>query len=126
MTSKSAWDVMQQEFIRDKKVRKVKLQSLRRAFEYTRLRKDEPLKDYFSRLFDVVNQMITYGEDLPNERIVQKHLISQNKPYDSIVSVIEKTKKTNTLNVICANQNVMNATSLVMFQMIADQMSLNK
>ncbi|KAM1079184.1 hypothetical protein ACFX2B_013776 [Malus domestica] len=98
-TAKAAWDTLQQEYRGDVKVRKVKLQSLRRDFEYTRMREDEPLKDYFSRLFDVVTQMKIYGEELPNERIVQKLLISLTKPYDSIVSVIEETKDTDTLNV---------------------------
>ncbi|KAM0955117.1 hypothetical protein ACFX2A_024040 [Malus domestica] len=98
-TAKAAWDTLQQEYIGDVKVRKVKLQSLRRDFEYTRMREYEPLKDYFSRLFDVVTQMKTYGEELPNERIVQKLLISLTKPYDSIVSVIEETKDTDTLSV---------------------------
>ncbi|KAM0969390.1 hypothetical protein COP2_018032 [Malus domestica] len=98
-TAKTAWDTLQQEYRGDVKVRKVKLQSLRRDFEYTRMREDEPLKDYFSRVFDVVTQMKTYGKELPNERIVQKLLISLTKPYDSIVSVIEETKDTDTLSV---------------------------
>ncbi|KAM1485555.1 hypothetical protein TB1_036396 [Malus domestica] len=98
-TAKGAWEVLQQEYRGDTKVRKVKLQSLRRDFEYTRMRENELLKDYFTRLFDVVNKMKTYGEELPNERIVQKLLISLTKPYDSIVSVIEETKDTETLSV---------------------------
>ncbi|CAN6726057.1 unnamed protein product [Malus baccata var. baccata] len=91
-TAKGAWEVLQQEYKGDTKVRKVKLQSLRRDFEYTRMKENELLKDYFTRLFDVVNKMKTYGEELPNERIVQKLLISLTKPYDSIVSVIEEIK----------------------------------
>ncbi|KAM2591021.1 hypothetical protein TB2_043472 [Malus domestica] len=98
-TAKAAWDTLQQEYRGDVKVRKVKLQSLRRDFEYTRMREDKPLKNYFSRLFDVVTQMKTYGEELPNETIVQKLLISLTKPYDSIVTVIEETKDTDTLSV---------------------------
>ncbi|XP_068328040.1 uncharacterized protein [Pyrus communis] len=97
--AKGAWEVLQQEYRGDTKVRKVKLQSLRRDFEYTRMRENELLKDYFTRLFDVVNKMKTYGEDLLNERIVQKLLISLTKPYDSIVSVIEETKDIETLSV---------------------------
>ena len=97
-TAKGAWEVLQQEYRGDTKVRNVKLQSLRRDFEYTRMRENELLKDYFTRLFDVVNKMKTYGEELPNERIVQKLLISLTKPYDSIVSVIEETKDTETLS----------------------------
>ncbi|XP_068313697.1 uncharacterized protein [Pyrus communis] len=63
------------------------------------MRENELLKDYFTRLFDVVNKMKTYGKELPNERIVQKLLISLTKPYDSIVSVIEETKDIETLSV---------------------------
>ena len=108
-TAKGAWEILQQEYKGYTKVRKVKLQSLRRDFEYTRIRENEILKDYFSRLFDVVNQMKTYGEELPNERGIQKLLISLTKPYNSIVSVIEETKDTKNLSV----QDVM--TSLRVF-----------
>ena len=97
-TSKAAWEVLQREYRGDKKVTKVKLQSLRRDFEYTRMKEDEPLNDYFTRLFDVMNQMKTLGEELPRERLVQKLLISLTKPYDSIVNVIEETKDTDTLD----------------------------
>ena len=46
-TAKVVWDALQQEYRGDVKVRKVKLQSLRRDFEYTHMREDEPLKDSF-------------------------------------------------------------------------------
>ncbi|CAN6690774.1 unnamed protein product [Malus baccata var. baccata] len=59
-TGKGAWEVLQQQYRGDTKVRKVKLQSLIRDFEYTRMRENELLKDYFTRLFDVVNKMKTY------------------------------------------------------------------
>ncbi|XP_018504975.2 uncharacterized protein LOC108867808 [Pyrus x bretschneideri] len=63
------------------------------------MKENELLKDYFTRLFDVVNKMKTYDKELPNERIVQKLLISLTKPYDSIMSVIEETKDIETLSV---------------------------
>ncbi|CAN6718022.1 unnamed protein product [Malus baccata var. baccata] len=85
------------------------------SWEYTRMRENELLKDYFTRLFDIVNKMKTYGEELPNERIVQKLLISLTKPYDSIVSVIEETKDTETLSV----QDVM--TSLRAFDQMLER-----
>ena len=40
-TSKGAWDILHQEFHGDKQVRSIKLQGLRRDFEYTRMRDDE-------------------------------------------------------------------------------------
>ncbi|KAM2281063.1 hypothetical protein ACFX1S_041706 [Malus domestica] len=63
------------------------------------MRENELLKDYFTRLCDVVNKMKTHGEELLNERVVQKLLISLTKPYDLIVSVIEETKDIETLSV---------------------------
>lgn len=49
-TSKGAWDVLQQEFCRDKHVRSVKLQGLQREFEYARMMDVEPLFVYLTKL----------------------------------------------------------------------------
>lgn len=77
----------------------MKLQSLRQDFEYTRMKDDELLEVYLTRLIDIVNQMKTYGEPLPNKRIVQKILISLSKKFDVIVSIIDMTKDIETLGV---------------------------
>lgn len=67
----------------------MKLQGLRRDFEYTCMDEDESLSVYLIRLFDLIYQMKSYGEELNNQRIVQKLLISIPKCYDSIAYVIE-------------------------------------
>ncbi|KAM2363376.1 hypothetical protein ACFX1X_002443 [Malus domestica] len=98
-TSKGAWDILQQEFRGDKQVRNVKLQGLRREFEYTRMRDDESLSAYLTKLFDIMNQMRSYGEELSRERVVQKLLISLPRSYDSICAVIEHSKDIETLEI---------------------------
>ncbi|CAL2266063.1 unnamed protein product [Prunus armeniaca] len=98
-TSKGAWDILKLEFRRDKQVRNVKLQGLRREFEYTRMKDSESLYVYLVRLFDMLNQMKSYGEELSRERVVQKLLFSMPKSYDSICSVIEHSKDLETLEV---------------------------
>ncbi|KAM1352391.1 hypothetical protein ACFX2H_031994 [Malus domestica] len=45
-TANEAWDALKQEFIGDKQVRSVKLQSLRRDFEYTRMGENEAFSVY--------------------------------------------------------------------------------
>ena len=70
----------------------MKLQSLRREFEYTKMKDDETLSSYLTRLNDLINQMKTFGECLTNERMVQKVLISLTKAYEPICLVIENTK----------------------------------
>ncbi|KAB2625790.1 hypothetical protein D8674_017450 [Pyrus ussuriensis x Pyrus communis] len=80
-------------------VRNVKLQGLRREFEYTRMRDDESLFAYLTKLFDIMNQMRSYGEELSRERVVQKLLISLPRSYDSICAVIEHSKDIETLEI---------------------------
>ncbi|XP_050156228.1 uncharacterized protein LOC126630126 [Malus sylvestris] len=98
-TSKGAWDILHQEFHGDKQVRSIKLQGLCRDFEYTRMRDDETLSMYLTRLLELVNQMKGYGEDLPRERLVQKLLISLTKEFDPVCYVIEQTKDIETIEV---------------------------
>ncbi|KAM1470398.1 hypothetical protein ACFX11_041122 [Malus domestica] len=91
-SAKMAWDLLYGEYHGGDQVRSVKLQNLRREFEYARMRDDESLSSYLTRLNELINQMRTFGESLSNERLVQKVLISLSKPYDSICLVIENTK----------------------------------
>ncbi|CAN6572549.1 unnamed protein product [Malus baccata var. baccata] len=96
-SAKSAWDMLEKVYRGSTKVRAVKLQSLRRDFEYIRMKDDELLDDFLSRLSEIIDQMKSYGEILSDERIVQKYLISLPRKYDNIVSIIEETKDLSTL-----------------------------
>ncbi|CAN6719426.1 unnamed protein product [Malus baccata var. baccata] len=91
-SAKMAWDLLYGEYHGGDQVRYVKLQNLRREFEYARMRDDETLSGYLTRLNDLINQMKTFGEILSNERLVQKVVISLSKPYDPICLVVENTK----------------------------------
>lgn len=66
-TSKATWDILKLEFIGDKKVRFVKLQGLRREFEHLRMKDDESLSVYVSKLYELVR---SYGKELLDQRIV--------------------------------------------------------
>ncbi|CAL2248117.1 unnamed protein product [Prunus armeniaca] len=52
--AKEAWEILQQEFRGDKKVRSIKLEALRREFEYTRMQDDESLSGYITKLLELV------------------------------------------------------------------------
>nr|XP_028952473.1 uncharacterized protein LOC114822304 [Malus domestica] len=60
---------------------------------------NEAFSAYLVRLFDLLSQMRSYGEEISNQRIVQKLLISLPRSYDSIASVIENTKDLDTVDV---------------------------
>ncbi|XP_028090027.1 uncharacterized protein LOC114290348 [Camellia sinensis] len=52
----------------------------------------EFLKDYFSRVMELVTQMKIYGDNITNQRVVEKILISLLEKYNPIVVIIEETK----------------------------------
>ncbi|KAK2993910.1 hypothetical protein RJ640_012784 [Escallonia rubra] len=96
-SAKEAWETLRNEFRGDDKVIAIKLQSLRKDLENMEMKEDESLKDYFSRFLELINQMKTHGEDISDQRIVEKTLISLPKKFDPIVAVIEETKDLSTL-----------------------------
>ncbi|CAL9015237.1 unnamed protein product [Prunus brigantina] len=97
-SAKMAWNLLYSEYHGGEHVRSVKLQNLRREFEYTRMRDNESLSEYLTRLTELINQMKTFGEVLSNERQVHKVLISLSKKYDPICIVIENTKTLETVD----------------------------
>ncbi|KAI5318138.1 hypothetical protein L3X38_037846 [Prunus dulcis] len=97
-SAKMAWNLLYSEYHGGEHVRSVKLQNLRREFEYTRMRDSETLSEYLTRLTELINQMKTFGEVLSKERQVQKVLISLSKKYDPICIVIENTKTLETVD----------------------------
>ncbi|XP_048420314.1 uncharacterized protein LOC125468529 [Pyrus x bretschneideri] len=98
-TSKGPWDLLQEEFRDDEHARYVKLQSLLREFEYMRMKENESLAAYPTRLFELINQMKSYGEILTHQKEVQKVLISLSSKYDPICVVIERTSDLNIVTV---------------------------
>jgi uncharacterized protein YfeS len=70
VTSKVAYDVLQVEFRESTKVRAIKLQSLRRNFKHLKIANSKLLKDYITKVLDIVNQMKAYGEKIAEERLV--------------------------------------------------------
>ena len=97
--AKDAWEILQEEFKGNEKVRTIKLQSLRREFENLKMKESETSKTYYSKIKELVNQMRAYGEEIPDKRIVEKILITVTDKFDPIVTTIESTKDLSTLSV---------------------------
>ncbi|XP_073112132.1 uncharacterized protein [Elaeis guineensis] len=90
--AKEAWEILQQEFQGDKKVRAVKLQSMKRNFENLKMKKNETLNEYFTKFMELVNQMKSYGDSIDDRRIIEKILITLPEKFDPVVAVIEEAK----------------------------------
>ncbi|KAG6391565.1 hypothetical protein SASPL_149321 [Salvia splendens] len=90
--SKEAWEILQKEFGGDEKVRAIKLQTLRRDFENTKMKDNETLNQFHSSFIELTNQMRVYGEEISDQRMIEKILICLPKRFNAIVAVIEQTK----------------------------------
>ncbi|KAK8261643.1 hypothetical protein V6Z11_D13G201900 [Gossypium hirsutum] len=77
----------------------VKLQTLRRKFDNFIMEDDDVLDDYVSKVIDVVNQIRKYGEDLSEQRVVEKILKSLPRKYDHVVAAIEESKDLSVLTI---------------------------
>ncbi|XP_050914756.1 uncharacterized protein LOC127129650 [Lathyrus oleraceus] len=97
-TSKEAWNILQQEFEGDSKVRTVKLQSLKRDYENERMKDNESLNEYFNRLSELVNQMKSHGDTIDDRIIIDKILISLIEKFDPMMAIIEETKDLSTMS----------------------------
>ncbi|XP_070672380.1 uncharacterized protein [Malus domestica] len=110
-SAKMAWDLLYGEYHGGDQVRSVKLQNLRREFEYARMRDDETLFGYLTRLNELINQMKTFGEILSNERLeVVAILKSQEQRFD--LHTVDATEKAfSSLSVNLKEQNRSSAYS---------------
>ncbi|GAU20399.1 hypothetical protein TSUD_12170 [Trifolium subterraneum] len=91
-TSKDAWDILQKSYGGDAKVKKVKLQALKRQFELLEMKSDEAVAEYFTRVETLTNQMKNCGITLSEEEMVEKVLRTLTHKFDHIVVTIEQTK----------------------------------
>ncbi|XP_050915369.1 uncharacterized protein LOC127130393 [Lathyrus oleraceus] len=90
--SKRTWDKLKNLYVGYEKLKRVKLQMLRKQFEITQMKEDESVVDFFSRLVLLTNQLKVCGElinDLhKNEKVLRSLIVS----FDYIVVSIEDSK----------------------------------
>jgi len=99
MSSKEAWDILEKAYKEDNRVKQVRLQTLREELERMRMKEDEGVAEYVSRVEIVANQLGRNGETLPACRVVEKILRSLTDDFENIVCAIEESKDLITLSV---------------------------
>ncbi|KAK2999605.1 hypothetical protein RJ639_023298 [Escallonia herrerae] len=97
--AKEAWDILEDEYHVDAKVRAINLLTLRRDLENMKMKESETLTEFFTRFVDLVNQMKTHGEEISDRRMVEKILICLPERFDPKVAVIEETRDIEKLSV---------------------------
>lgn len=57
------------------------------------MKDSESLKDYYSKIMELLNQLKIYGETITDNRVVEETLISLSEKYEPIMTVIEESKR---------------------------------
>ena len=82
-TSKEAWDILAKACFGDDRLKKVKLNALKRQYELLHVEDNERICDYFTRLLRIVNQMQERGERFKDQDLVEKVMRTLTPRFDS-------------------------------------------
>ena len=91
-TPKEAWDKLKEMYMGSHRTRQMQVLNLKRDFEVLRMKDNESIKEYVDRLMEVVNKIRLLGEDLTDQRVVEKLLVSLPERFESKISSLEDSK----------------------------------
>ncbi|BFG30241.1 hypothetical protein CerSpe_165140 [Prunus speciosa] len=63
-----------------------------------RMKESESVEDYFNRVISLVNQLRINGEQIEDQRVAKKILLSMSRKFEYIVVAIEESKDLSTLS----------------------------
>ena len=91
-SAKEAWDIIQRCHAGGEKVKKVRLQSLRKQYESLHMEENDTIGAYFTKILTLINQMKGCGETITDLMVIEKILRSLPVKFDYIVVAIEESK----------------------------------
>nr|GMC48980.1 Retrovirus-related Pol polyprotein from transposon TNT 1-94 [Ipomoea batatas] len=87
-----AWVLLKNEYEGNDRTKRMQVLNLKREFEMQKMKERESLKDYSERLKKVVNKIILLGEELPDDRVVEKILVTLPERFESKISSLEESR----------------------------------
>nr|GMD98806.1 uncharacterized protein LOC113737402 [Ipomoea batatas] len=91
-TAKQAWDLLKNEYEGNDRTKRMQVLNLKREFEMQKMKETKSLKDYSKRLKKVVNKIRLLGEELPDDRVVEKILVTLPERFESKISSVEESR----------------------------------
>ncbi|CAL0328322.1 unnamed protein product [Lupinus luteus] len=98
-TAKQAWDSLEKSYEGIAKIKKVKLQNLRRQYEVLKMEENESIAEYMTKILILINQMRSCGKTIKEKSIVEKVLRTPTCKYDHIVVATEESKNLEELKI---------------------------
>lgn len=84
--------MLKDEFQGNEKIVSIKLQSLWRDFDNLLMKESESIRDFLSRVAEIVNQIKSHGEAIQDKKVIEKILRSLPPKFDHCVAAIEEAK----------------------------------
>ncbi|BAT89965.1 hypothetical protein VIGAN_06111300 [Vigna angularis var. angularis] len=91
-TAREAWNILVRCHAGGEKIKKVKLQMLRRQYELMQMDDNDKVSEYFNKILSIINQMKDYGEAISDLMIIEKIMRSLPQRFDYIVVAIEESR----------------------------------
>jgi len=98
-SAKHIWDILEQTYRNIGRVKKVRLQSLKRQFELLFMIDQESVCDYLCKIQEIANSMRGCDEKLPDSKVVEKIMRTLTLAFDHIVVAIEESKDLDAMTV---------------------------
>ena len=98
-SAKEAWDILQTQFEVSGDIKRTKLIMLTSKFEELRMRDDETLSDYFTKLYDISNEAFALGKRFSDTKMVRKIFRSLPDRFQPKLTAIEESKNLDTMKV---------------------------
>ncbi|XP_074351735.1 uncharacterized protein LOC141690878 [Apium graveolens] len=98
-TPKEAWTKIKEEFEGNQQTKLMQILKLNKEFEIMRMKSNEGVKEYGSRLMSIVNQIKLLGGDFSSQRVVDKLLVTLPERYETKIYSLEDTKDLSKLTV---------------------------
>ena len=91
-SSKKSWETLDTCYKGVTKVKIFKLKNWRRDFENLKMKDNEIVDNFMKQVMNIVNQLRQYGEDLSDQRVIEKLLRCFPKKFEAVVVPIEEFK----------------------------------
>ncbi|XP_022637664.1 uncharacterized protein LOC111241828 [Vigna radiata var. radiata] len=91
-TAKEAWNILVRSHAGSEKIKRVKLQILRRQYELLQMEDGDRIGEYFNKILTITNQMKGCGESITELMIIEKIMRSLPQKFDPKVVAIELSK----------------------------------
>ena len=91
-SAKQAWDILAKVYVGSERLKRVKMQTLKRQFELLQMKEKEGVAEYLNRVQGLSNQMMACGANLKDQDLVEKVLRTLSSRFDYVVVAIEESK----------------------------------